>query len=148
MLVERARRGWTVVRLKGGDPFIFGRGGEEIEALAAAGIPFEIVPGVTTPLGLAAYTGVPLTHREHTSAVTFVTGHNVEAIDWSKSRRGRDHRPVHGAGEFSGDRAGADRARPVAGDAGDGGALGHASGSGDARRDARDLAGADRAKRA
>jgi len=84
MLIERARRGWNVVRLKGGDPFIFARGGEEIEALAAAGIPFEIVPGVTTPLGLAAYTGVPLTHREHTSAVTFVTGHNVEAIDWSR----------------------------------------------------------------
>ncbi len=84
MLVDRARRGWNVVRLKGGDPFIFGRGGEEIEALAAAGIPFEIVPGVTTPLGVAAYTGVPLTHREHTSAVTFVTGHNVSAIDWSK----------------------------------------------------------------
>lgn len=84
MLIERARRGWTVVRLKGGDPFIFGRGGEEIEALAAAGIPFEVVPGVTTPLGLAAYTGVPLTHREHTSAVTFVTGHDVGAIDWSR----------------------------------------------------------------
>jgi uroporphyrinogen III methyltransferase/synthase len=84
MLIERARRGWNVVRLKGGDPFIFARGGEEMEALSAAGIPFEIVPGVTTPLGLAAYTGVPLTHREHTSAVTFVTGHSVEAIDWSK----------------------------------------------------------------
>jgi uroporphyrinogen III methyltransferase / synthase len=84
MLVERARRGGVVVRLKGGDPFIFGRGGEEIEALCAAGIPFEIVPGVTTPLGIAAYTGVPLTHREHTSAVTFVTGHSVEAIDWAK----------------------------------------------------------------
>jgi uroporphyrinogen III methyltransferase/synthase len=84
LLIDRARRGWNVVRLKGGDPFIFGRGGEEMEALAAAGIPFEIVPGVTTPLGVAAYTGVPLTHREHTSAVTFVTGHNVEAIDWSK----------------------------------------------------------------
>ncbi len=84
MLIERARRGWTVVRLKGGDPFIFARGGEEIEALAAAGIPFEIVPGVTTPLGLAAYTGVPLTHREHSSAVVFVTGHSVDAIDWAK----------------------------------------------------------------
>ena len=84
MLIERARAGKTVVRLKGGDPFIFGRGGEEMEALAAAGIPFEIVPGVTTPLGIAAYTGVPLTHREHTSAVTFVTGHSVEAIDWSR----------------------------------------------------------------
>jgi uroporphyrinogen III methyltransferase / synthase len=84
MLIERARRGQTVVRLKGGDPFIFGRGGEEMEALTAAGIPFEIVPGVTTALGLAAYSGVPLTHREHTSAVTFVTGHSVAAIDWSK----------------------------------------------------------------
>src|SRR5262249_44797903 len=84
MLIERARRGWSVVRLKGGDPFIFGRGGEEAEALADAGIPFEVVPGVTTPLGIAAYTGVPLTHREHTSAVTFVTGHAVEQIDWDK----------------------------------------------------------------
>lgn len=84
MLIDRARRGWNVVRLKGGDPFIFGRGGEEAEALADAGIPFEIVPGVTTPLGIAAYTGVPLTHREHTSAVTFVTGHAVNAIDWDR----------------------------------------------------------------
>ncbi len=84
MLIERARRGWNVVRLKGGDPFIFGRGGEEAEALADAGIPFEVVPGVTTPLGIAAYTGVPLTHRDHTSAVTFVTGHAVEQIDWDK----------------------------------------------------------------
>src|ERR1700689_5350270 len=84
MLVERARRGWNVVRLKGGDPFIFGRGGEEAEALADAGVPFEVVPGVTAPLGIAAYTGVPLTHREHTSAVTFVTGHDVASINWSK----------------------------------------------------------------
>src|SRR6185295_12492520 len=84
MLIERARRGITVVRLKGGDPFLFGRGGEEAEALVAAGVPFEIVPGVTAPLGIAAYTGVPLTHREHTSAVTFVTGHAVQAIDWDK----------------------------------------------------------------
>jgi uroporphyrinogen III methyltransferase/synthase len=84
MLIERARRGLTVVRLKGGDPFLFGRGGEEAEALADAGIPFEIVPGVTTPVGIAAYTGVPLTHREHTSAVTFVTGHAVASIDWDK----------------------------------------------------------------
>src|SRR5437016_13003740 len=84
MLIERARRGLTVVRLKGGDPFLFGRGGEEAEALAAAGIPFGVVPGVSTPLGIAAYTGVPLTHREHTSVVTFVTGHEVEKIDWLK----------------------------------------------------------------
>jgi len=85
MMIERARHGLSVVRLKGGDPFIFGRGGEEAEALAAAGVPFEIVPGVTSPLGIAAYTGVPLTHREHTKLVTFVTGHDVDAIDWSKT---------------------------------------------------------------
>jgi uroporphyrinogen III methyltransferase/synthase len=84
MMIERARRGLTVVRLKGGDPFIFGRGGEELEALAAAGIEFEVVPGVTSPLGIAAYSGVPLTHRSHTKLVTFVTGHDVHGIDWSK----------------------------------------------------------------
>ncbi len=84
MMIERARRGLSVVRLKGGDPFIFGRGGEEAEALADAGIPFEVVPGVTSPLGIAAYTGVPLTHRDHTSVVTFVTGHDVAHIDWDK----------------------------------------------------------------
>ncbi|HEU5021079.1 MAG TPA: uroporphyrinogen-III C-methyltransferase, partial [Bryobacteraceae bacterium] len=71
LMIDRARRGLTVVRLKGGDPFIFGRGGEEAEALAAAGIPYEVIPGVTSPLGIAAYTGVPLTHRDHTSVVTF-----------------------------------------------------------------------------
>jgi uroporphyrinogen III methyltransferase/synthase len=84
LLVERGGRGLNVVRLKGGDPLLFGRGGEEAEALVAAGIPFEIVPGVTSPLGIAAYTGVPLTHRDHTSVVTFITGHEVEKIDWAK----------------------------------------------------------------
>jgi len=84
LLIDRARRGLNVVRLKGGDPFIFGRGGEEAEALADAGIPFEVVPGVTSPLGIAAYTGVPLTHRDHTSVVTFITGHDVLKIDWTK----------------------------------------------------------------
>ena len=84
MLVERARAGKTVVRLKGGDPLIFGRGGEEAEALVEAGIEFEIVPGVTTPAGIAAYSGVPLTHREHTSVLTFLTGHDVAHIDWPR----------------------------------------------------------------
>jgi len=84
IMIDRAGRGLNVVRLKGGDPFIFGRGGEEAEALADAGIPFEVVPGVTSPLGIGAYTGVPLTHREHTSVVTFVTGHDVAHIDWDK----------------------------------------------------------------
>ena len=85
LMIARAREGKTVVRLKGGDPFIFGRGGEEVESLAEAGLAFEVVPGVTAPLGIAAYTGVPLTHREHTSVVTFVTGHNVDQIDWTKT---------------------------------------------------------------
>src|SRR5258705_3498300 len=85
MLIDRARRGLTVVRLKGGDPFIFGRGGEEAEALADASVPFEVVPGLTTPLGIAAYTGVPLTHRDHTSVVTFVTGHAASEINWDKA---------------------------------------------------------------
>ncbi|HXJ38341.1 MAG TPA: uroporphyrinogen-III C-methyltransferase, partial [Bryobacteraceae bacterium] len=84
MLVEHGGRNLNVVRLKGGDPFLFGRGGEEAEALTAAGIPFEVIPGVTSPLGIAAYTGVPLTHRDHTSVVTFITGHDVGKIDWTK----------------------------------------------------------------
>jgi uroporphyrinogen III methyltransferase/synthase len=87
LLVEHGRTGGTVVRLKGGDPFVFGRGGEEAEALADAGIPFEVVPGVTSGVAAPAYAGIPVTHRDEASAVALVTGHedpakDESALDW------------------------------------------------------------------
>jgi uroporphyrinogen III methyltransferase/synthase len=92
LLVELGKAGKTVVRLKGGDPFVFGRGGEEAEALAAAGVPFEVVPGVTAGVAASAYAGIPVTHRDVASAVAFVTGHEDpakegSAIDWDALAR-------------------------------------------------------------
>jgi uroporphyrinogen III methyltransferase/synthase len=89
LLVEKAREGKTVARLKGGDPYIFGRGGEEALCLRRAGIPFEVVPGVTAGFAAAAYAGIPLTHRDHTTSLALITGHEdpakkMSSLDWEK----------------------------------------------------------------
>ena len=93
LIAEKAQKGFTVTRLKGGDPFIFGRGGEEAEVLIDARIPFEIIPGVTSAIAAPAYAGIPLTHRKFTSTIAFVTGHEDPSkaesnIDWAALAKG------------------------------------------------------------
>jgi uroporphyrinogen III methyltransferase/synthase len=93
LLADRARNGKVVARLKGGDPFIFGRGGEEALYLHRAGIPFEVVPGVTAGFAAAAYAGIPLTHRDYTTSLGLVTGHEdpakkMSSLDWEKLATG------------------------------------------------------------
>ena len=93
LIVEKSKAGNTVARLKGGDPFIFGRGGEEAQELVADGVPFEVVPGITSAISVPAYAGIPLTHRDHTATVAFVTGHEdpfkeKSNIHWDKLATG------------------------------------------------------------
>ncbi len=94
LLVDRGLRGQCVVRLKGGDPFVFGRGGEEAQALAAAGVPFEVVPGISAAVAVPAYAGIPVTHRALSTSFTVVTGHSRHAVDddvdWDALARAAD----------------------------------------------------------
>ncbi|WP_107668437.1 uroporphyrinogen-III C-methyltransferase [Cyanothece sp. BG0011] len=95
ILIEKARQYPVVVRLKGGDPFVFGRGGEEMEDLVKAGIPVEVVPGITSGIAAPAYAGIPLTHRGYSSSVTFVTGHEAAGkyrpeVNWTAIAQGSE----------------------------------------------------------
>jgi uroporphyrin-III C-methyltransferase len=106
-LVSLARKGKRVLRLKGGDPFVFGRGAEEALALVRAGIPFRIVPGVTAGIGGLAYAGIPVTHRDTNHAVTFITGHGADgklpALDWHSIAHGSPTIVLYMARQFAGE---------------------------------------------
>ncbi|TVQ17340.1 MAG: uroporphyrinogen-III C-methyltransferase [Leptolyngbya sp. DLM2.Bin15] len=125
LLIEKAKDAAIVVRLKGGDPFVFGRGGEEMSDLLAAGVPVEVVPGITSGIAAPAYAGIPLTHRDHSSSITFVTGHEAAgkyrpSVNWQAIAQSSEtiviymgiHNMVHIVSELQ--QAGLSAATPVA----------------------------------
>jgi uroporphyrin-III C-methyltransferase len=124
LLVKLAKDNKRVLRLKGGDPFVFGRGGEEAQALARAGVNFRIVPGITAGIGGLAYAGIPVTHRDTNHAVTFITGHGIDGkltkLDWAAVSRGAPTLVLYMARKFAGEisqallAAGRDRDEPAA----------------------------------